>query len=47
MAELFTIDGLKYQTIDDKPGEVRLVATEGLKRPVRNIPAEVEYSEKI
>lgn len=37
MAEVFTINGLTYKTIDDQPGEVRLVATEGLKRPVRPV----------
>ena len=40
----FTINGLVYETINDK--EVILEKTEGLKRPVRNIPAEVEYGGK-
>lgn len=40
----FTINGLVYETINDK--EVKLNKTEGLKRPVRNIPAEVEYGGK-
>lgn len=42
----FTINGLVYRTIDDKNNEVILLKTEGLKRPVRNIPAEVEYDGK-
>ena len=42
----FTINGLVYRTIDDKNNEVILLKTEGLKRPVRNIPAEVEYNGK-
>lgn len=37
----FTLNGLVYETINDN--EVMLRRTEGLKRPVRNIPAEVEY----
>lgn len=41
----FTINGLKYEIINDDK-EVRLKGTEGLKRPVRNIPAEVEYDGK-
>lgn len=40
----FTINGLVYETINDN--EVQLLKTEGLKRPVRNIPAEVEYDGK-
>ncbi len=40
----FTINGLVYETINDN--EVQLLKTEGLKRPVRNIPAEVEYGGK-
>ncbi len=40
----FTLNGLVYETINDN--EVQLLRTEGLKRPVRNIPAEVEYSGK-
>ncbi len=42
----FTINGLVYRTIDDKNNEVILLKTEGLKRPVRNIPAEVEHDGK-
>ncbi len=42
----FTINGLVYRTIEGKNNEVILLKTEGLKRPVRNIPAEVEYNEK-
>lgn len=42
----FTINGLVYRTIDDKNNEVILLKTEGLKRPVRNIPAEVEHNGK-
>ena len=42
----FTINGLVYRTIEDKNNEVILLKTEGLKRPVRNIPAEVEYNSK-
>ena len=42
----FTINGLVYRTIDGKNNEVTLYKTEGLKRPVRNIPAEVEYGGK-
>ena len=42
----FTINGLVYRTIDDKNNEVILLNTEGLKRPVRNIPAEVEHDGK-
>ena len=42
----FTINGLVYRTIDDKNNEVILLKTEGLKRPVRNIPADVEYDGK-
>lgn len=42
----FTINGLVYRTIEDKNNEVILLKTEGLKRPVRNIPAEVEYNGK-
>ena len=41
----FTLNGLVYETINDDK-EVQLLRTEGLKRPVRNIPAEVEYSGK-
>lgn len=41
----FTINGLVYETINND-NEVMLRRTEGLKRPVRNIPAEVEYSGK-
>ena len=40
----FTINGLVYETINDN--EVKLWRTEGLKRPVRNIPAEVENDGK-
>lgn len=40
----FTLNGLRYETINDN--EVMLRRTEGLKRPVRNIPAEVEYNGK-
>lgn len=40
MATYFTVNGLVY--CNYKEGEVILVATEGMKRPVRNIPAEVE-----
>ncbi|MCR4812906.1 MAG: leucine-rich repeat domain-containing protein [Bacteroidales bacterium] len=40
----FTINGLVYETINDQ--ELKLMRTEGLKRPVRNIPAEVEYGGK-
>ena len=42
----FTINGLVYRTIESKNNEVILLKTEGLKRPVRNIPAEVEYDGK-
>lgn len=42
----FTINGLVYRTIDDKNNEVILRRTEGLKRPVRNIPTAVEYNGK-
>lgn len=42
----FTINGLVYRTIKDKNNEVILLKTEGLKRPVRNIPAEVEHDGK-
>ena len=41
----FTINGLVYETINND-NEVMLLKTEGLKRPVRNIPAEVEYNGK-
>lgn len=41
----FTVNGLVYETINDDK-EVQLKKTEGLKRPVRNIPAEVEYNGK-
>ncbi len=41
----FTVNGLVYETINDDK-EVRLRGTEGLKRPVRNIPAEVEFNGK-
>ncbi len=41
----FTINGLVYETINND-NEVILRRTEGLKRPVRNIPAEVEYNGK-
>ena len=39
----FTINGLVYRTVGDENNEVTLYRTEGLKRPVRNIPAEVEH----
>ncbi len=42
---LFTINGLSYCSIENT-NEVELYKTEGLKRPVRNIPAEVEYNGK-
>ncbi len=41
----FTLNGLVYETINEDK-EVMLRRTEGLKRPVRNIPAEVEYEGK-
>ena len=41
----FTLNGLVYETINND-NEVMLRRTEGLKRPVRNIPAEVEYNGK-
>lgn len=41
----FTLNGLVYETINND-NEVLLLKTEGLKRPVRNIPAEVEYNGK-
>ena len=41
----FTINGLSYCVIENT-NEVELHRTEGLKRPVRNIPAEVEYNGK-
>ena len=41
----FTINGLIYDPINDDK-EVMLYRTEGLTRPVRNIPAEVEYGGK-
>ena len=42
----FTINDLVYHIIEDENNEVTLYKTEGLKRPVRNIPAEVEYDGK-
>ena len=41
---MFTFNGIVYEVINGN--EVRLYKTEGLKRPVRNIPAEVEYEGK-
>jgi hypothetical protein len=44
MARIY-FNGLVYDTINNET-EVKLYRTEGLKRPVRNIPAEVEYDGK-
>ena len=44
--DFITINDLHYHTIEGQDNEVILYQAAGLKRPIRNIPAEVEYDGK-